>query len=192
MNNPLTAEIVDGFDSLLVRELIGLQQTAFPPQMQFQEPERYYQEALCNSRNVNVVTRSSEGSVIGYLLAMPLTDVCSELRQWDPQIQKDPVGMYIDIIQTHPDCRPYSGFMGLLSRLCRETRHRGYQRLCMHVRTSNGLNKVTRKIFSDSRSLRRLEDWYASGEAFDYIEASPVLRQGRDYTRKTRQEPIFT
>jgi hypothetical protein len=56
MNNPLTAEIVDGFDSLLVRELIGLQQTAFPPQMQFQEPERYYQEALCNSRNVNVVT----------------------------------------------------------------------------------------------------------------------------------------
>jgi hypothetical protein len=180
MNNPLTAEIVDGFDSLLVRELIGLQQTAFPPQMQFQEPERYYQEALCNSRNINVVTRSSEGSVIGYMLALPLSDVCAELRQWDPQMRDDSAGLYIDILQTHPENRCFSGFMRLFSNLCRETRRRGHERLSMHVRTSNGLNKVIRKIFPDSCSLRLVKNWYGSGETFDYIEASPVLRRGRD------------
>jgi len=179
MRQQLTTEIVSGIDQQLIRELITLQQSAFPPQMQFKEPELYYQEALKNRRNINVVVRSPQGALLGYLLALPQTEVYEELRQWDPQMQRDPAAMYIDIIQTHPDCRPMSGFMGLASGVCQETRRRGHQRLSMHVRTSNGLNNVVEKLLPDSCSMRRIEDWYASGEPFDYIVASPILRQSR-------------
>lgn len=179
MRRQLTTEIVTGYDQQLANELIALQQSAFPPQMQFKEPELYYREALNDRRNINVVVRTSQGSLLGYLLALPQTEVCEELRQWDPQMRDNPTGMYIDIIQTHPGSRQFSGFMGLASGVCQETRRRGQQRLSMHVRTSNGLYQVVRKLLPDSRSLRRIENWYSSGEPFDYIEASPILRQSR-------------
>ena len=179
MRQQLTTEIVSGIDQQLIRELITLQQSAFPPQMQFKEPELYYQEALRDRRNINVVVRSPQGTLLGYLLALPQTEVYEELLQCDPQMQDDPDCMYIDIIQTHPDDRLITGFLGLVSRVCQETLRRGHKRLSMHVRTSNGLNKVTRKIFPDSRSLRRIENWYSSGEPFDYIVATPILRQNR-------------
>jgi hypothetical protein len=179
MSYQATTEIVSGHNPHLVRELIALQQNAFPPQMQFQEPERYYCEALSDCNNINVVFRAPERSLIGYLFALPQSAVYEELRQWDPLMLEDPTSMYIDIIQTHPNHRQLSGFMRLLSCLCLETRRRGHTRLSMHVRTSNGLNKVTRKLFPDSCSRRKIENWYASGETFDYIEATPVLRQSR-------------
>jgi hypothetical protein len=179
MSSQPIAHIVTGYDPQLVGELVSLQQTAFPPQMQFKEPERYYEEALHDRRNINVIVRSPQEKLIAYLLALPQTEVCEELRRWDPLMREDPTGVYIDIIQTHPESRQFSGFMGLSSGVCQEARRRGHQRLGMHVRTSNGLNRVIRKILPDSRSLRRIEDWYASGEPFEYIEASPVLRQNR-------------
>jgi len=179
MKHQSAAEVVTGYDLPLVRELIELQQAAFPPRMQFKDPERYYSEALSNSRNINVIVRSQKGDILAYLLALPQTEVWKELLRWDLEMRGNPAGMYIDIIQTRPGSRQFSGFMGLASGVCQETRHRGYQRLSMHVRTSNGLNKVIRKLLPDSISLRRIENWYASGEPFDYIEASPVLRQSR-------------
>jgi len=180
MRRQPTAEIVSGNDQHLIRGLVALQQSAFPPQMQFKEPELYYQEALSDRRNINVVIRTPQGSLLGYLLALPQTEVCEELLQWDPQMRDNPTGMYIDIIQTHPGSRLFSGFMGLASGVCQETRRRGHRLLSMHVRTSNGLDKVIRKILPDSISLRRIDNWYDSGESFDYIEASPVLRRDRD------------
>ena len=179
MRRQPTTEIVSGYNQQLIRGLLAIQQSAFPQQMQFKEPQLYYREALSDRRNINVVIRSPQGALLGYLLALPQTEVCEELRQWDPQMQRDPAAMYIDIIQTHPDDRLITGFLGLVSRVCQETLRRGHKRLSMHVRTSNGLNKVTRKIFPDSRSLRRIENWYSSGEPFDYIVATPILRQNR-------------
>lgn len=179
MRQQLTTEIVTSHDQQLANELIALQQSAFPPQMQFKDPERYYQDALNDKRNINVVVRSPQGALLGYLFALPQSEVYGELLQCDPQMQDDPDCMYIDIIQTHPGSRQFSGFMGLASGVCQETRRRGYLRLSMHARTSNGLNKVIRKLLPDSISLRRIENWYSSGEPFDYIEASPVLRQSR-------------
>jgi hypothetical protein len=177
MSYQATTEIVSRHNPHLVRELIALQQNAFPPQMQFQEPERYYEEALKDPRNINVVLRSPHGALLGYLLALPQNTVCEELRQWDPEMREDETSMYLDIVQTYPESRKYSGFIRLLSGVCQEARRRGYERFSLHVRTSYGLNNTIRKLFPDSRSLRRIENWYTSGETFEFIEASPVLCQ---------------
>jgi hypothetical protein len=177
MKHQPTTEIVSGHNQQLVRDLIALQQSAFPPQMQFKDPKRYYDEALIDNRNINVVIRSPQGALLGYLLALPQTLACEELRQWDPQMREDPTGMYLDIVQTYPESRQYSGFMRLLSGVCRESRRRGYERFSLHVRTSFGLHNTIRKLFPDSRSLRRIENWYACGETFEYIEASPIICQ---------------
>lgn len=177
MIHQTSIDIVTSADPQLVSQLIELQQKAFPPQMQDQDPERYYREALSDKRNLNVILRSPQGSLRGYLLGMPQPVVVEELRQWDPQMHGDPSAVYVDIIQVHPDCRGNGGFLRLVTGLCREAGRRGHQRLNMHVRTRYGLHLAVRRMFPDSRSLRRIENWWGSGESFEYIEASPTLRQ---------------
>lgn len=178
MANQPTIEVAAGDQPGLIAELVALQQNAFPPQMQFREPERYYQESLRDRRNINLVLKAPDGTVAGFLLALPQSEACRELQQWDPDMREDPEGMYVDIIQTLPGRRQGSWFMGLVDGLCRETRRRGHQRLAMHVRTSNGLASLTRKILPASRCLRQIDNWFATGESFDYIEAIPRLRNG--------------
>jgi hypothetical protein len=180
MTNQPTIEIVAGEQPELVAELVALQKHAFPPQMQFREPERYYAASLRDRRNINLVLKAPDGKVAGYLLALPQSGVCRELQQWDPEMTEDPGGMYVDIIQTLPGRRQASWFMGLVAGLCGETRRRGHQRLAMHVRTSNGLSRLTRKILPASQCLRHIDDWFATGEPFDYIEAVPHLRRSEN------------
>lgn len=177
MANQPAPQIVRGWDPDLGDALIRLQKAAFPPRMQFRQPETYYREALQDPANVNIVVRRNHGGLAGYLLALPHQSVWEELHRWDPEFQKEPTGLYVDIIQTLPGHRQFAGFMGLVTGLCDEARRRGESRIAMHVRTCNGLNRLTRKLFPQSRSLRRIENWFDSGEAFDYIEAVPILRK---------------
>jgi hypothetical protein len=84
--------------------------------------------------------------------------------------------MYLDIIQTLPEQRTVNGVLHLLRRLCRETEKRGYKKISMHARVSNGFSKFIQKVFPESRCLRRIQNWYDSGESFDYIETPTRLK----------------
>lgn len=179
MRNHPQAQLANGYDARLVAQLIALQQSAFPPQMQFKDPEAYYREALTDRRNINLVLRNDRREVTGFLCALPLASVLTELHPWDPELQDAPGILYVDIIQTLPGQRQYSGFMGLVAGICREATGRDYRRIAMHVRASNGLNRLTMKLFTKSWCLRRLDNWFGSGESFDYIEAVPCLHRGR-------------
>lgn len=173
MTPQASIDIVSGIDTQLINELIELQRSAYPPQMQDQDPERYYREALNGSDNVNVVLRSPEGKLLGYLLGLPLSNVYAELRECDPEVSADPATLYLDIVQTYPESRLYDGFGRLLAGACDEARQRGYRKLSLHVRTKYGLHLTIRRLFPGSRSLRLIENWWRSGETFEYIEAPP-------------------
>lgn len=177
--NETRTEIATGCDPALVAELVNLQRQAFPPQMQFVEPARYYEEGLKTQGSINVVLRDADQAVAGYLLALPQSCVHAELRQWDPQLEPHPEGLYLDIVQTLPGHRQANGFVKLLAGVCAEAERRGRNRLSMHARASNGVSRLAQKLLTESRCLRRIENWYASGEPFDYIEATTRMRRGR-------------
>ncbi len=174
---PLTRiGIAAGCQPHLIAELAALQQSAFPPRMQFQDPEAYYREGLSDRFNVNVIARTPEGLIAGYLLAIPQDRVCAELRPWDPAMPGSPQNLYIDLIQTLPGRRQTAGLKSLLGGLCREAQRRGFDRLSAHVRTTTGLSSVIQRLMLDCIFLRRLDNWYDSGESFDYLESMVGLQ----------------
>lgn len=180
MTLPVLTATRSGEDPVLIHQLVTMQRSAFPPRMQVPDPVGYYRDALTDARAINIILRSASGAdPVGYLLAWPQPEVCSDLGAWDPALAPDPGTLYIDLIQTLPGRRQIQGGILLLQRVCAEARRQGYRRLAAHVRTSNGLSRLMRKVFPDSRCLRRLDNWFGSGETFDYIEASPQLARSR-------------
>jgi hypothetical protein len=179
--NPLDGiEIATVSPPGLLAELVALQQDAFPPRMQFGNPQQYYQEGFADGANVNVVLRAPDGAVTGYLLAIPQDRVRAELVSWDPAMPGDPGNLYIDLIQTLPGRRQITGLKTLLGGLCTEARQRGIGRISAHVRTATGLSRVVQKVVMDCRCLRRIDNWYDSGESFDFLDASTCLKTRGD------------
>ena len=171
----VTAQIVDGNHDL-VTELVELHKIAFPPHMQLREPARYFAEGLLGERHINVLLKSREGKVTGYLLGIPHSHVFEELRQWDPDLQDDAERMYLDIIQILPEQRGNNLGLYLIQKTCEEAEKRKIFKLSMHARSTTGWARYLLRIFSEIRFLRRIENWYGSGEPFDYLEASTTLR----------------
>jgi ribosomal protein S18 acetylase RimI-like enzyme len=169
-------EIVAGCDEMLVAELVELHKKAFPPHMQLPEPAKYFAEGLQGEQHINVLLKSRDGNVTGYLLAIPHSHVFGELCQWDPDLHDDPERMYLDIIQILPEQRGNNLGLYLIQKTCEEAEKRKIFKLSMHARSTTGWAKYLLRIFAEIRLLRRVENWYGSGEPFDYLEASTTLR----------------
>jgi hypothetical protein len=80
------------------------------------------------------------------------------------------------MIQVLPEQRGRNLALRLFQAVCTEAEKRNIFKLAMHARTVTGLNGYLHRIFTDIRCLRRLENWYGSGEPFDYLEATTTLR----------------
>jgi ribosomal protein S18 acetylase RimI-like enzyme len=173
---PVTVRAVTGASPDRVADLVELHRQAFPAHMQSGDPESYFAEALADERNLNIVMQDQSGAIIGYLLAIPQSLVVEELRPWDPDLRDDPDRMYLEMIQIHPERRGRNHALRLFQAVCTEAEKRNIYKLSMHARTVTGLNDYLHRIFAEIRFLRRLENWYGSGEPFDYLEATTTLK----------------
>jgi ribosomal protein S18 acetylase RimI-like enzyme len=176
MNTIITARAVTGASPDLVTALTEIHRKAFPPNMQFADAPRYFEEALGDERNLNILLQEQTGTVLGYLLAIPQSLVFEELRQWDPEMQDDPERLYLDIIQVLPEQRRRNHALRLFQAICAEAEKRNIFKLSMHARTATGLNTYLHRIFAEIRFLRQLENWYGFCEPFDYLEATTTLK----------------
>jgi len=174
--NTFTARAVTGASPDLVAALTEIHQKAFPPNMQFADAPRYFEEALDDERNLNILLQDQTGNVVGYLLGIPQSHVFEELRQWDPEMRDDPERLYLDIIQVLPEQRRRNHALHLFQAICAEAEKRNIFKLSMHARTATGLNAYLHRIFAETRFLRQLENWYGFSEPFDYLEATTTLR----------------
>jgi hypothetical protein len=170
--NIFTIEVVKNYDPMLVKELWLLEKQAFPPRMQYTEGESYYIECLKDKANINVVMRDNEGKVIGYVVAIPQSNVYEILKQYDPDMKDDPERLYVDTIQILPGKRQAFGIMKLINALIEEASKRGLNKFSMHVRKSNGLSRIILRLFPSTVCLRTIDNWYNFGEPFDYIEGT--------------------
>jgi hypothetical protein len=175
MNHPDGIEIATVSSPGLIADLVALQQDAFPPRMQFGNPRQYYQEGFADESHVNVILRAPDGAV-----TIPQNRIRAEMISWDPAMPGDPGNLYIDLIQTLPGRRQITGLKTLLGGLCTEARQRGIGRISAHVRTATGLSRVVQKVVVDCRCLRRLDNWYDSGESFDFLDAATRLKTRAD------------
>lgn len=178
--NSTSVRTVTGARPELVAALTQMHRRTFPPQMQFADAPGYFEEALADGRNLNILLQDQDGAAIGYLLGIPQSHVFEELRRWDPQMRDDPERVYLDIIQVLPEQRGRNHAWHLFQALCAEAERRGVFKLSMHARTATGLNAYLHRIFAEVRFLRRLENWYGFCEPFDYLEATTALKSTAD------------
>jgi hypothetical protein len=121
-----------------------------------------------------IVLRNQEEKVIGYIVAIPQTNVYKDLKEYDPAMEDDPARFYVETIQTLPGQRQTFGVMRLLYGMCEEGERRGFNKFSMHARKLNGLSDMILKVSVTARRLRTIENWYGYGEPFDYIELTYV------------------
>jgi len=172
----VTVRTAAGFDEKLVAELVALHKKAIPTHMQYDKSGQYFAEALRDERNLNIVMRGQDGTVIGHLLGIPQSRVFEELRRWDPDMQDDSERLYLDTIQILPEQRHRNLSIYLIRKLCEEAEKRNIFKLSMHARTTTGWSRYQFRIFSGVRFLRRIENWYGFGEPFDYLESTTTLK----------------
>lgn len=181
----LEVEVVaaDG-DERLIEELARLHVSAFPAHLRLPDPVAYFTEGLRDAGTVNLILRSAD-RLAGHLLAYPQSSVYRELRQWDPAMEDDPRGLYLEIVQVLPRQRGMGIATRLFERMAREARRRGFTRFSMHARKTNGMDRMIGKLFPESRSMRTVENWLGTDEPFEYIETTTRFVDAMD--REDRQ-----
>lgn len=165
-------EFVAEYNEMLVAELAKLHPLSFPAHMLHSDPVEYFTEGLRDEGAINFVLQSPANRIVGHLLAYPQSSVYEELRRWDPAMEDDPEGLYLEIIQVLPEQRRTGNATRLFERMALEAPERGFTRLSMHARKRNGMDEMIRKLFPENRFVRTVENWLDTGESFEYIETT--------------------
>jgi len=167
----LEIEILQGFDSKNLNDILMLEKECFPAEWQYPDAEEYYRKVLENKENVSIFLKEKEKSV-GYILAKPFNSVVGELREWDPELKEDEKKFYIETIQVLPAFQGKSGARKLLIAACEEVLKRGFNEFAIHARTINRFNTKIKKMFGEGVILeRKIEKWKpANNEPYEYIE----------------------
>jgi len=162
-------EVVHTFDQCLIESLATLEEKTYPPRMRVENMDEYYRECLEDTANINVVMYDDD-ELIGYVVSIPHDVAYEALREYDPEMKRDPKRFYTDTIQTLPGKRKPLGILKMLYVMSEEAGRRGINKFSMHARTTNGLSRMIQRVFETARVLRTIENWYGYGEPFDYIE----------------------
>jgi ribosomal protein S18 acetylase RimI-like enzyme len=121
-----------------------------------------------NSHAFTVVIRDGE-SVSGFVVALPVGEVFDELAPYDSELKNNEGNLYVYDIAISPSKRNLPNFLNLVRKLLSEATLRGYKKLIMHTRKSEGLSGILQKRYG-AQKLRTIENWCGYGEPFDYLE----------------------
>lgn len=167
----LSAEIINKFDKYIVKEIVSINRAAFPPGWGAPDAKRYYAGTLRGEKNIHIMLNDN-GKNAGYLLAIPQNDAVEELKNDDPEMEKDTGTYYIETLGVIPESRGKKGLSMMLEKFSEECRNRGINKISLHARISNKLSEIIQKKFKAVK-IRRIEKWryYNFEEPADYIEA---------------------
>ncbi|KKR08123.1 MAG: hypothetical protein UT43_C0019G0002 [Parcubacteria group bacterium GW2011_GWC1_39_29] len=121
-----------------------------------------------NPRAYTAIIRDGE-DVLGFVVALPVSEVFNELAPYDPELKNDDGDLYVYDIAISSSRRNLPNFLNLVRKLSSEAISRGYKRLIMHTRKSEGLSEILQKRYGVQK-LRTIENWCGYGEPFDYLE----------------------
>ena len=169
--------IGDELDEDTLKQILAAEGAAFGEDMQ-SDPEDI-RAVLGVKEGVHLLMRNPEREIVGYISTLPQNDEYEDLVQYDPDFIKDETALYLESIGSRPENRdPYLS-VEAFDTLIEEARKKGYRKLTMHARVSNGFSRGLQKLYG-AKCLRRLENWHDFGEPFDYLEIEiPAIEKDR-------------
>ncbi len=164
----------------VLQAILRVQDVAYPSSWHFDDEIDYFRDALTNPDAVNLLVWVN-GTVVGHLLAIPLSSALQDLVPHDPLIvSTDSGAYYIDSLASMPH-QGYGTLRRLLRSLESELRNMDIRTLAMHARVITGLSRVLRTYYKTRIvTTRRIEHWawYGGEEPTDYIEV--ILEENMD------------
>lgn len=171
MNRPFAVEAVRGFDARSLDDILEMERECYPKEWQYEDAAKYYEALLRSESAIHIFLRDGDRTA-GYLLGRPLSEVCEELKAYDPELQNDPSCFYLETIGIRPECEGRHGGATLLEAFREEVKRRaGYDRLSAHARKAPGsdLSVLIRKTHPDA-TARFIPKWFFGGdEPYDYV-----------------------
>jgi len=160
-------EIISQLDKSILQDILSVEKASFPDQMQSNLED--LRETLENPNGIQIVVRSQEGKVIGYLSSKPQKEAYEELKNWDPEIDQEDQTLYVESIAIEPEARDLQTFLKLGRAFIEEAKKRGYKKITMHARVASGLSSILQKRYG-AKALRKIENWHDFDEPFEYLE----------------------
>ena len=160
-------EIISQLDESILQDILSVEKASFPDQMQSDLED--LRETLKNPNGIQIVVRSQEGKVIGYLSSKPQKEAYEELKNWDPEMDQEDQTLYVESIAIKPEARDLQTFLKLGKVFIEEAKKRGYKKITMHARVATGLSSILQKRYG-AKALRKIENWHNFEEPFEYLE----------------------
>ena len=160
-------EIISQLDESILQDILSVEKAIFPDQMQSNLED--LRKTLENPNGIQIVVRSQEDKVIGYLSSKPQKEAYEELKNWDPEIDQEDQTLYVESIAIKPEVRDLRTFLKLGRVFIEEAKKRGYKKITMHARVATGLSSILQKRYG-AKALRKIENWHNFEEPFEYLE----------------------
>lgn len=168
-------EVIHTADEKFIKELLAMQDKAYPEGWQYADAEDYYRKMIQDPENLNIILKEKE-KLIGYILAIPHNNAMTELKEVDPLMAEDSERFYIETMEMLPEIQKTLGggklFFRMLGKLFAEAEKRGIHKFSMHARVSTGLSNSVQRYFGKMMTeVRRIEKWpfYNGDESTDYM-----------------------
>ena len=127
-------------------------------------------EVLHEPSAINIIAYDENERIAGYLLAIDFSEEFDDLQKdADPLIEDIPGALYLHSIVVRSDMRG-KGIFGKLIKKFRETYPDKI--VGLHAHTGNASSVGFQKY--GAKFIRRVENWYGTGEAFDYLIFYPA------------------
>lgn len=149
--------------------IADLQKQIVPEGWQFSEQ---YLKELIESPECLTVELKDGDSVVGFISGKPHELARHELLSHDPRMPENENAMYVDAIGLLEQYRTKTNLLKLMLTFAKSAESRGISRFSMHARRQTGFSENLLKAFKQSKLLYSIDDWYGTGEKFDYIEIS--------------------
>lgn len=149
-----------------IGDIKAIDKQVFPQEMAL--PEEVVEAFLTNPKSAIAILKTPADSFVGYIVADPLETAFSDLKKEDKELALLPEAAYVESIAILPEYRSLKNFSSLIENFVSIAKEKGYKRITMHARTTNGLSDILQKR-GKAKFERRIENWYGFGEPFDYL-----------------------
>jgi len=160
-----TATVLENMSEEDVQGIIAIDREIFPT-MPVEEEE--IRETLL-SKGVQVVLKTRNGNLAGYIISLPHDEALEMLADIDTELVEVENGLYIESIGILPECRSTKNLSELWGAFSTRAREKGFKTITAHVRVSEGLSSVFQKRMGAVKH-RTIENWADFDEPFDYLE----------------------
>ncbi len=172
--------------SEIVDIIWSMEQDLFPGNIQADDREEV-KENLESSDGITILAHNESGEFVGYISSEPYEEAFKILsgEDGDPGMDKpeevaEKMGKTIYLESTAVLVPRKGTLSSMMEKFIQEARGRDYTHIIMHARTTNGCSHVMtdeEKLGIKVLTTRPVENWWKTGETYDYLVID--IRQGQ-------------